>query len=228
VREAAGARFDQVELSACFVHIVVTGLRRAAADRLTGAGGQTAGLSAEQLLASPFVLIGSVDATVEQLLALRERYGVSRVWVYPRDAVASAPVVARLAGAWPPVLPLHLPPEDAHLVPQRQELDRLRPSGRRPDQGQAEQPAGDGVDNGEVPRGRAYLAGAPSQRGFCTQQARRCGLIRERSALAAMCRCRAPSRKRWDGAPGGAGPRARPWPYAGRSAAGRDYKRAGA
>jgi hypothetical protein len=54
-----------------------------------------------------------------------------------------------------PERPLHLPAEDAPLVPQRQELDGLRSSGRLSDQGQVEQSADDGVDQGEEHRGRA-------------------------------------------------------------------------
>jgi hypothetical protein len=98
VREAAGARFDQVELSAYFLHMVVTDRPREAAEQLVGSSPLIAGLSAEQILASPFVLLGSVDAIVERPLALRERHGISHVWVYPHDTEALAPVVARLAG----------------------------------------------------------------------------------------------------------------------------------
>jgi hypothetical protein len=98
IRKAAGTRFDQVELSAYFLHIAVTDNPRATAARLTGSGPLIAGLSAEQLLASPLVLLGSVDAIVEHLLALREQHGISHVWAYPHDTEALAPVVARLAG----------------------------------------------------------------------------------------------------------------------------------
>ena len=56
------------------------------------------GLDAEQALASPHVLIGTVEGLCEELLARRERHGISHVVVPPRAIDAFAPVVARLAG----------------------------------------------------------------------------------------------------------------------------------
>jgi alkanesulfonate monooxygenase SsuD/methylene tetrahydromethanopterin reductase-like flavin-dependent oxidoreductase (luciferase family) len=53
-------------------------------------------LSLEDLEGTPYLLVGSVDAMVEQLLAIRERWGISYVTV--RDEEAMAPVVSRLAG----------------------------------------------------------------------------------------------------------------------------------
>ena len=50
------------------------------------------------MLASPYLLVGSIDGIVERLVTLRERYGVSYYAVFPDDVEAFAPVVARLAG----------------------------------------------------------------------------------------------------------------------------------
>jgi hypothetical protein len=55
-------------------------------------------LTAEQVLASPSFLIGSEDTIAERVLELRERYGISRFTLFPRDVEPFAPVVARLAG----------------------------------------------------------------------------------------------------------------------------------
>ena len=94
VREAAGERFDRLELAALAWNVAVTDDRHPAAEEIARARGMTP----EQVLASPYFLIGSIDAIVERLLALRERYGISYVSVFPQDMEAFAPVVARLAG----------------------------------------------------------------------------------------------------------------------------------
>jgi probable F420-dependent oxidoreductase len=94
VREAAGDRFDALELAMLVTDLAVTDDRPAAAERL--AGGRA--VSAAQVLASPYSLIGSVEEIVEELLALRERHGISYISVLHRHMEAFAPVVARLAG----------------------------------------------------------------------------------------------------------------------------------
>ncbi|MHB8647734.1 MAG: TIGR03621 family F420-dependent LLM class oxidoreductase [Thermomicrobiales bacterium] len=106
VRAAAGERFDQLELSMLMWSVVVTDNRHSAAERLadSGAGGLAArlagtrGVTAEQVLACPYFLIGSIEQIVEQLLALRARHGISYIEVFSHDMEAFAPVVARLAG----------------------------------------------------------------------------------------------------------------------------------
>ena len=94
VREAAGERFDQLELAALIWKVVVTDDRQAAAEEVAAARG----LTSEQVLASPYFLIGSVERLVEDLLAQRERHSISYLTVFPSDVEAFAPVVARLAG----------------------------------------------------------------------------------------------------------------------------------
>jgi probable F420-dependent oxidoreductase len=94
VREAAGDRRDGLELNALVQRVIVTDDRRQAAEELTGRWK----LSAEEVLASPYVLIGTVDQLVEDLQARRERWGIS-YWVTHEPYLdALAPVVARLAG----------------------------------------------------------------------------------------------------------------------------------
>ncbi|MBI1848503.1 MAG: LLM class F420-dependent oxidoreductase [Candidatus Rokubacteria bacterium] len=95
VREAAGDRFDALELNALVQRVVVTDDRRAAAEDLAR---QWSRVSAEDLLQSPHVLIGSVDSMVEDLQARRERWGISYVTVFEPVRDVFAPVVARLAG----------------------------------------------------------------------------------------------------------------------------------
>jgi probable F420-dependent oxidoreductase len=95
VREAAGDRFPQVELNALVQRVVVTDDRRGAAEELSRRWTQ---LNASEILASPYVLIGTFDRIVEDLQARRERWGISCYVVQEPYLDAFAPVVARLAG----------------------------------------------------------------------------------------------------------------------------------
>jgi hypothetical protein len=74
--------------------VTVTDDRRAAAEAVAAARG----ITAAQVLASPYFLLGSVEHIVERVRALRERHGISYLTVFPGDVEAFAPVVARLAG----------------------------------------------------------------------------------------------------------------------------------
>ena len=95
VREAAGDRFDRLELSALVQRVIVTDDRRRTAEELAGRWTQ---LSPEEILESPFVLIGTVRELVENLRARRERWGISYYVVFEPYMEAFAPVVADLAG----------------------------------------------------------------------------------------------------------------------------------
>jgi probable F420-dependent oxidoreductase len=104
VREAAGARFPDLELHVNALAVVVTDDRRAAAGQVAAMLADLAPalvanpLNAEQILEWPQALIGTVEQIAEDLQARRERYGISYVGV-PGDCVeAFAPVVTRLAG----------------------------------------------------------------------------------------------------------------------------------
>jgi probable F420-dependent oxidoreductase len=94
LREAAVDRFDHLELALQIRTVAVTDDPQAAAERIAAQTSRTA----EQVLASPLVMIGSLDAIVDKLLEQRERHGFSYVSVFPRDTDAFAPVVTRLAG----------------------------------------------------------------------------------------------------------------------------------
>ena len=94
VREGAGARFDQLELSMVAFRAIVTDRPREAAAEVA----RDHDLTPDQVLASPDFLIGSEDAIVECLLSRREQFGVSYLEIAARDAAGFAPVVARLAG----------------------------------------------------------------------------------------------------------------------------------
>jgi probable F420-dependent oxidoreductase len=93
VREAAGDRFDSLELQIVAFAVNVVGSRRAAARTAS-----MLGFPGEEALDLPIVLLGTEDELCERLIERRERWGFSNV-VVPGEAMeAFAPVVARLAG----------------------------------------------------------------------------------------------------------------------------------
>jgi probable F420-dependent oxidoreductase len=100
VREAAGDRFEQLELNAypSMTGISVTddplGEAQAVADRLTERSGIT--VRAEELLESPHIFINTLDGFVDKFRRLREELGISSFMVGEVDELA--PVVERLAG----------------------------------------------------------------------------------------------------------------------------------
>lgn len=96
VREGAGARFADVELST-IVSVVVTDARRERAGALIHERGWT-GLTPEQVLDMPSLALGTVQQIAETLAARRERLGFSYYVVSDAPIDAFAPVVDRLRG----------------------------------------------------------------------------------------------------------------------------------
>lgn len=94
VREAAGLRFPELELSVFAARTEITNDQRGAVDRLAA----QLQMSEEQIKESTSFLIGSVDQVVAQLQERRERLNTSYVMIHDRVMDAFAPVVARLAG----------------------------------------------------------------------------------------------------------------------------------
>ena len=94
IREAAGDRFDQIELHVRVHLAAISDDRRGLAEAL----GPALGLSPEEAMASPHALAGSVSEIVEQCLERRERYGISYIGLGLDAIDAMAPVVDRLAG----------------------------------------------------------------------------------------------------------------------------------
>lgn len=96
IRAIAGdERFARLELNALVQQVVVTDDRRGAAEAMARRWGQ---LDAEEFLASPYMLIGTVGQIAEDLQARRRRWGVSYLVVHEPFMDVFAPVVARLAG----------------------------------------------------------------------------------------------------------------------------------
>jgi probable F420-dependent oxidoreductase len=96
VREAAGdERYARLEINALVQRVIVTDNRRGAAEELTSRWTQ---LTPDEILQSPYVLVGSVDQMVEDIQARRQRWGISYYVVHEPYLDDFAPVVARLAG----------------------------------------------------------------------------------------------------------------------------------
>ncbi|GAA2755475.1 TIGR03621 family F420-dependent LLM class oxidoreductase [Actinopolymorpha rutila] len=66
LRDAAGERFDDIELGALIWYVMVTDHPESAAE----VAASRWGVSAEQVLASPYFLLGSVEGIIEQVQAL--------------------------------------------------------------------------------------------------------------------------------------------------------------
>ncbi len=94
VREAAGARYSQVELNVFAARVEVTDNPHQAAEALASQMQTTP----EAVLGSASFLFGSVDAMIETLQQRREQWDLSYIMVFDRVMDAFAPVVARLAG----------------------------------------------------------------------------------------------------------------------------------
>jgi len=95
IREAAGPRFDSLELEiGCYFAFVGPGTAKIA-DGM-GAG---LGLSGEAMRAHPHGLFGEVEEICEELERRRELYGISYITVGAEARDAFAPVVARLGGS---------------------------------------------------------------------------------------------------------------------------------
>jgi len=94
IRQAAGERFDTLELNMLIQRVVVTDDPEREAAALAAEWGGTK----ETILGSPYVLVGNIAELCETLRGRRARNGISYISVLERDSDAFAPVVARLAG----------------------------------------------------------------------------------------------------------------------------------
>ncbi len=97
IREAAGARFDAIELSVVPTIIIATHQRHAAENLIQSRG--WSGVTAEDVLAMPAVFIGSEAEIVATIRERREQYGFSYYVISDAQMEITAPIVARLAGA---------------------------------------------------------------------------------------------------------------------------------
>jgi alkanesulfonate monooxygenase SsuD/methylene tetrahydromethanopterin reductase-like flavin-dependent oxidoreductase (luciferase family) len=96
VREGAGSRFSDIELSLIPTLVLEKDRERAAAELIAARGWN--GVTPADVLAMPSVFIGSLDDIAEQMEERRARYGFSYYVVSDRQLDRAAPLVARLAG----------------------------------------------------------------------------------------------------------------------------------
>jgi probable F420-dependent oxidoreductase len=98
VKGAAGDRFADIELSVLVQRAGVVSDPRATVEELASV--RSAAVTADQVLKSPFALLGSsVDEVCDQIVDLHERHGVSYVTVFDGRSEGFNEVVARLAGS---------------------------------------------------------------------------------------------------------------------------------
>jgi probable F420-dependent oxidoreductase len=94
VKEAAGERFDDLELNALIGFVMIT-------DDASGIAGAMAphfGISTDEVLHIPLALLGTLDEMAEELEWRRAEYGIS-YWSFEADSwEALGPVVAKLSG----------------------------------------------------------------------------------------------------------------------------------
>lgn len=94
VKEAAGDRFGQIELQLQLFKTQVTDDPQPVIEALSKAFG----LPPEVVATAPFFQIGSVAQIKENLIAMRERWGISYIVCQNDGTQALAPIVAELAG----------------------------------------------------------------------------------------------------------------------------------
>jgi probable F420-dependent oxidoreductase len=92
VRDAAGSRFDSLELNTLVQAVLTTDDPNTAAAKLAAEWQ----MPAHELLRSPLLLIGSVDQIAETLHMRRDQLGLSSITVFEKDMERLAPVIERL------------------------------------------------------------------------------------------------------------------------------------
>jgi alkanesulfonate monooxygenase SsuD/methylene tetrahydromethanopterin reductase-like flavin-dependent oxidoreductase (luciferase family) len=96
IREGAGERYDQIELSVFPTLLPTDNPVRRAAELIAERG--WTGVTVDDVLAMPSLLFGSEDEMVDTLIRRRDEYGFSYFIVSDTIAGDLAPIVARLAG----------------------------------------------------------------------------------------------------------------------------------
>jgi probable F420-dependent oxidoreductase len=106
IRAAAGSRFEDIELGALLLDLTITDDPDRAADEflarmsVPAGGAGSDGPSRDDILSSPVVAIGTLEAVCDKLLAVRDTFGFS-YFTGPVGTRAESlgPVIERLAGA---------------------------------------------------------------------------------------------------------------------------------
>jgi probable F420-dependent oxidoreductase len=94
VKDAAGDRFDDLELNILVFFATITDDARSLAEGLAGPFSVTP----DEVLQVPYAWFGTVEEICDKLQAARDRWGISYFVIQGDGIDAMAPVVARLAG----------------------------------------------------------------------------------------------------------------------------------
>jgi probable F420-dependent oxidoreductase len=94
VKEAAGARFDSLELNALIGFVMITDDARSIADAMA----PHFGIDPADALHVPGILLGTLDEMVEELQWRRQEYGITYWSIESESWEALAPVVSKLTG----------------------------------------------------------------------------------------------------------------------------------
>src|SRR5205823_11659716 len=95
IREDAGDRFERLELNALVQDVVITTDHDTGIERLRP---ELTGLTSEEIATSPYLLVGTVEEIIDQLVERREQLGVSYYVVFEKSMEHLAPIVEQLSG----------------------------------------------------------------------------------------------------------------------------------
>ncbi|MCX5042240.1 LLM class F420-dependent oxidoreductase [Aldersonia sp. NBC_00410] len=106
IKQAAGARFADIELNWTITTIVITDDREKVAEMALAALDKgfppnmdvDVQLSVEEILNSPYIAIGTFEEIADQVRAVRAQTGMSYVGVFPTQMDAFAPIITLLKG----------------------------------------------------------------------------------------------------------------------------------
>ncbi len=96
IRQTAGERFDELELS-MVVTVEIARDRHQRAEQII-LKRRWSGITAEQVLEMPSMLIGSMDQITEKIQVLREKYAFSYFVISDTCLETFAPIVTQLTG----------------------------------------------------------------------------------------------------------------------------------
>jgi hypothetical protein len=96
IRQAAGERFDEIELS-MVVTVEITQDQKQKAEQIIQQRGWS-GITSKQVLEMPSMLIGSTDQIIEKLQSVREKFYFSYFVISDKCLEIFAPIVTQLSG----------------------------------------------------------------------------------------------------------------------------------
>ena len=94
VRDAAGDRFDDLELTVLCLVAMITDDRQGTVEALAGGFG----ITPAEALEVPHAMVGSVEEICDDLRQRRERWGFSYIVTQGDSIEAMAPIIDELAG----------------------------------------------------------------------------------------------------------------------------------